>query len=160
DHNGCLSTTTGEITEPSAVVASSSNTAILCHGGNSTVTVNATGGTAPYSGTGDFVHGAGTYSYTVTDHNGCLSTTTGNITEPYAVVARSSNTAILCHGGNSTVTVSATGGTAPYSGTGDFVPVSPYSSLFLSDHNGCLSTTTGEITEPSAVVASSSYTAI
>ena len=80
-------------------MASSSNTAILCHGGNSTVTVSATGGTAPYTGTGTFSHAAGTYSYTVTDANSCTSTTTGTITEPSAVVASSSNTAILCHGG-------------------------------------------------------------
>ena len=50
---------------------------------------------------------AGTYSYTVTDANSCTATTTGTITEPSAVMASSSNTAILCHGGNSTVTVSA-----------------------------------------------------
>src|SRR5207249_5239488 len=153
-------TTTGTITEPSAVVATSSNTAILCHGGNSTVSVDASGGTAPYSGTGDFVHAAGTYSYTVTDHNGCLSTTTGTITEPSAVVATSSNTAILCHGGNSTVSVDASGGTAPYSGTGDFVHAAGTYSYTVTDHNGCLSTTTGTITEPSAVVATSSNTAI
>src|SRR4051795_8694143 len=160
DHNGCLSTTTGDITEPATVVASSSNTAILCHGGDSTVTVSATGGTAPYAGTGTFSVPAGTYSYTVTDHNGCLSTTTGDITEPAAVVASSSNTAILCHGGDSTVTVSATGGTSPYEGTGTFsVPAGTYS-YTITDHNGCLSTTTGDITEPAAVMASSSNTAI
>src|SRR5207247_3079593 len=129
------------------------------HGGNSTVTVSATGGTAPYSGTGSFSIPAGTYSYTVTDHNGCLSTTTGKITEPSAVVADSTNAAILCHGGNSTVTVSATGGTAPYSGTGSFsIPAGSYS-YTVTDHNGCVSTTTGAITEPSAVVAGSSNTA-
>src|SRR5438105_536143 len=160
DHNGCLSTTTGEITEPSAVVASSSNTAILCHGGNSTVSVDASGGTAPYSGTGDFVHAAGTYSYTVTDHNGCLATTTGNITEPDALIPSSSNTAILCHGGNSTVSVDASGGTAPYSGTGDFVHAAGTYSYTVTDHNGCLATTTGNITEPDALIPSSSNTAI
>src|SRR3989449_3248668 len=86
-----LRSTTGTITEPSAVVASSSNTAILCHGGSSTVTVSATGGTGPYTGDGTFSHAAGTYSYTVTDANSCTSTTTGDITEPSAVVASSTN---------------------------------------------------------------------
>src|SRR5207247_1912682 len=160
DHNGCLSTTTGNITEPSAVVADSTNTAILCHGGNSTVTVSARGGTRPYNGTGTFSDPAGTYSYTVTDHNGCTATTTGDITEPSAVVASSSNTAILCNGGNSTVTVSASGGTGTISGTGTFsVPAGPYS-FTVTDANGCTATTTGDITQPSAVVAGSSNTAI
>src|SRR5204862_2385423 len=128
DHNGCTATTTGDITEPSAVVASSSNTAILCHGGSSTVTVSATGGTAPYSGTGTFSVPAGTYSYTVTDENSCTATTTGDITQPPTLVPDSSNTEIFCNGGMSTVTVSATGGTAPYSGNEKFsVPAGPYS---------------------------------
>src|SRR5205807_7424932 len=92
------------------VLATSSNTAILCHGGNSTVTVSATGGTTPYSGTGTFSHAAGTYSYTVTDGNSCTATTTGTITQPsVGVVASSSNTAILCNGGSSTVTVISSG---------------------------------------------------
>src|SRR5206468_1609835 len=160
DHNGCLSTTTGTITEPSAVVADSTNTAILCHGGNSTVTVSATGGTAPYSGTGSFSIPAGTYSYTVTDHNGCVATTTGDISEPSAVVASSSNTAILCHGGSSTVTVSATGGTLPYHGTGTVSRSAGTYSYTVTDANSCTATTTGGITQPPALIASSSNTRI
>src|SRR5205814_7140935 len=76
DANSCTATTTGNITEPLALAPSSTNTRILCNGGTSTVSVSATGGTAPYSGTGDFtgVH-AGTYSYTVTDSNSFTATT-------------------------------------------------------------------------------------
>src|SRR5204862_136286 len=141
-------------------MSDSSNTAILCHGGNSTVTVTAGGGTGPYTGDGTFSHAAGTYSYTVTDHNGCTATTTGDITEPSAVPADSSNTAILCHGGSSTVTVSATGGTGPYNGDGTFsVPAGTYS-YTVTDHNGCTATTTGDISKRSAVRAGSSKTAI
>jgi glycosidase len=47
---------------------------ITCYGGTTTVTVTGTGGTAPYVGVGTFTVGAGTYSYTVTDANGCMST--------------------------------------------------------------------------------------
>src|SRR5439155_1316393 len=61
------------------VLASSSASPILCHGGNSTVTVSASGGLMPYSGTGTFSHSAGAYSFTVTDANSCTATTTGNI---------------------------------------------------------------------------------
>src|SRR5206468_1308894 len=113
DANSCTATTTGDITQPTAIVPTSSNTPILCNGGSSTVTVSAEGGTGPYSGTGTFSHGAGTYSYTVTDANSCTATTTGDITQPTAIVPTSSNTPILCNGGSSTVTVSAEGGTGP-----------------------------------------------
>ena len=208
DANGCTATTTGDITQPSAVSGQLVQHSDLCNGGSSTVTVSATGGTAPYSGTGTFSHPAGTYSftvtdansctatttatslsparygqfvqdgdpvqrrqfdgdgerrpaappysgtgtfshpagtysYTVTDANSCTATTTGTITQPTALVASSSNTAILCNGGNSMVTVSATGGTAPYSGTGTFsLPAGTYS-YTVTDANSCTATTTG-----------------
>ena len=160
DSNSCTATTTGTITQPSAVTASSSNTAILCNGGNAVVTVSADGGTPGYTGTGTFSHAAGTYSYTVTDSNSCTATTTGTITQPSAVTASSSNTAILCNGGNAVVTVSADGGTPGYTGTGTFSHAAGTYSYTVTDSNSCTATTTGEITQPSAVTASSSNTAI
>src|SRR5262249_9427407 len=117
-------------------------------------TVSATGGTSPYSGTGGFSHGAGTYSYTVTDANGCTATTTGNITQPSALTASSSNTRILCNGGSSTVTVSATGGTSPYSGTGTFSRQAGTYSYTVTDNNCCTATTTGNIPPPSVLTRS------
>jgi choice-of-anchor A domain-containing protein len=120
----------------------------------STVTVDASGGTPGYTGTGTFSHAAGTYSYTVTDHNGCTAETTGTITEPSAVTASSSNTAIACNGGMSTVTVSASGGTPAYTGTGAFSHAAGTYSYTVTDHNGCTATTTGNITQPSAVTLS------
>src|SRR5213079_2309661 len=152
DSNSCTATTTGTITQPSsALSASSSNTPILCNGGSSTVTVSATGGTPPYQGTGTANRSAGTYSYTVTDANGCTATTTGNITQPSALSASSSNTAILCNGGSSTVTVNASGGTAPYSGTGTFSRSAGTYSYTVTDANSCTATTTGNINQPSAL---------
>src|SRR5205823_7644252 len=102
DSNGCTATTPALLDALPILTASSSNTAILCHGGSSTVSVSASGGTQPYSGTESFTHGAGTYSVTVTDSNGCTETTTANITEPTMLTATCSNTAILCHGGSTT----------------------------------------------------------
>src|SRR2546430_9280663 len=159
DHNGCIKTTSGDITEPSAVVASSSNTAIQCNGDLSTVTVSASGGVGPYDGTGTFSHAAGSYSYTVTDHNGCIKTTSGTITEPSAVVASSSNTAIRCNGDPSTVTVSASGRKPGYTGTGTFSRSAGTYSFTVSDAHSCSATTTGNITQPSALSLSPSKTA-
>src|SRR5256886_17519358 len=94
DHNGCIKTTSGDITEPSAVVATSSNTAIQCNGDLSTVTVSASGGVGPYDGTGTFSHAAGSYSYTVRDTNRCLGTTTERKSVQWAVVVDSGDYAI------------------------------------------------------------------
>jgi hypothetical protein len=105
----------------------------------------------PYSGTGTFSVPAGTYSFTVTDAHGCLATTTGTITEPDAVEASSSNTAILCNGGSSIVTVSASGGTEPYSGTGTFSRPAGTYSFTVTDANSCTATTTGSIRQPTAL---------
>ena len=78
------------------------------------IDVSASGGTAPYSGTG-IVSGltAGTYSYTVTDANGCSGSasatviTTGIVSSPAASATTSAS--ITCLG--SQVTLSVVGGT-------------------------------------------------
>ncbi|MBK6990137.1 MAG: HYR domain-containing protein [Bacteroidetes bacterium] len=160
DANGCTSSTSITLTEPTALVASSTAGTILCNGGTTSVVVSATGGTAPYTGEGSFTVSAGPYAFTVTDANGCTSTTTGTVTEPTAVVASSSATAILCNGGSATVTVSATGGTAPYTGEGSFTVVAGTYSYTITDANGCTGSTTITVTEPTTLVASSSATAI
>ena len=119
----------------------------------STVTVSAGGGTPGYTGTGTFSHAAGTYSYTVTDANSCTATTTGTITEPSAVTADSSYTRFCATAAMSTVTVSAGGGTPGYTGTGTFSHAAGTYSYTVTDANSCTATTTGTITEPSAVTA-------
>ena len=67
--------------------ASATFTAIACHGGGSIVTVTASGGGAPYAGTGEFPTAAGSHTYTVSDTNGCTASVTVNIPEPAALVA-------------------------------------------------------------------------
>src|SRR5207247_2088571 len=114
-----------------------------CNGGGSTVTVSASGGTGPYTGTGTFSHAAGPYSYTVTDANSCTATTTGTISEPSAVTASSSETTpIACNGGNAVITVSASGGTPGYTGTGTFSHAAGSYSYTVTDSNGCPATST------------------
>src|SRR5207237_26271 len=76
DANSCTATTTVDVTRPDTVVASNTHDSILCHGGTATVHVTATGGTGSYTGTGDFQQGVDSHTYTVTDANGCPSSTT------------------------------------------------------------------------------------
>lgn len=146
------------VSEPVALTANFTFTPILCNGGLSTQNVTITGGTAPYGmfnqGGGAFVIGAsegvtygGTegntyaanYVYTVTDANGCQYVFEANITQPAALVVSLSATPITCNG-NSVVTVSATGGKAPYTGTGTFTVNAGTYSYTVTDANGCSST--------------------
>jgi hypothetical protein len=163
DGNRCPASTTVTVNQPSAVVASSTSTDVLCNGGSTgTVTVSATGGVGSYTGTGTFTGlAAGPYTYSVTDGNRCPASTTVTVNQPSAVAATSTYTAILCNGGTSVVTVSATGGISPYAGTGAQAPVhSGAYSYTVTDHNGCPATTTGTITQPTLLSASSTNTAI
>ncbi len=64
------------ISQPSALSVAATAGIITSAGGSTTVTVTASGGTAPYTGTGSFTITAGTYTYTVTDAKGCTASKT------------------------------------------------------------------------------------
>ena len=114
DANGCIITENLTITEPVALVGNSSVTnPILCAGGVATVFVSATGGTAPYTGTGSFSLSAGPQTFTVTDANGCTTTTVTTITEPTPLSAVITSTDEMM-GMDGTATVTVTGGTPSY----------------------------------------------
>src|SRR5262249_9793960 len=156
DANGCTSDVTVTLTEPPALVASETHGEIVCHGQTASVTISATGGTPNYTGTGTFQQGVGSHTYTVTDANGCTADVTVTLTEPDALVASNSHGEISCNGGTTSVTISATGGTAPYSGTGTFTGVGAGSHTYtVTDANGCTSDTIVTLSEPTALVASS-----
>jgi hypothetical protein len=155
DANGCTATTTGNITQPTQLTASSTPGSIGCYGGTTTVSVSASGGTPGYTGTGTQTVSVGNYSFTVTDANGCTATTTGNITQPTQLTASSTPGSISCYGGTTTVSVSASGGTPAYTGTGTKTVSSGTYSYTVTDKNGCTATTTGNITQPSQLTASS-----
>jgi hypothetical protein len=150
-------TISASVTEPALLAASSSADAILCNGGTVNVTVNYTGGTAPYSGIGVVANvGAGTYNYVVTDANGCSANTSITVTEPDLLVATASAPAIACNGGQTPVSISATGGTGSYYGVGDdyeYLTAGDYLYI-VADDNGCEAEVTISITEPTALVVS------
>ncbi|MFM2359643.1 MAG: hypothetical protein RLY16_1636, partial [Bacteroidota bacterium] len=123
-------------------------TAIKCFGGTSTVTVTATGGTAPYTGIGTFSTTAGTYSYTVRDANGVSASQTITIVQPTLLRGVATAGTIATYGGTTTVTVSASGGTAPYTGTGTFTVSAGTYSYTVTDANNCTFTTTLTISQP------------
>jgi hypothetical protein len=151
DSNGCTSVLTFAISQPAVLNMNVNSGGIACFGGTTTVTVSAQGGTAPYTGTGIYSVIAGTYAYTVTDARGCSVSRSFTVNQPALLVSTSASTPISCNGGFSTVTVSATGGTAPYAGTGTFnVPAGTYT-YTVTDAGGCISTTSVFLTQPPAI---------
>ncbi|HWY97614.1 MAG TPA: SprB repeat-containing protein, partial [Bacteroidia bacterium] len=130
---GCHNTATVTIKQPatslSASINSSVNVSPCSTSTNGTATASATGGTTPYTYSWSPSAGVtgsntasgstmsqGTYTCTVTDHNGCTATTTVTISGPSAVTGSvSSQTNVSCNGGNNgSATITAAGGTTPY----------------------------------------------
>jgi hypothetical protein len=172
DANACTKTQALSITEPTAIVTTSAVTNALCNGAAGSATVTATGGTGAYTylaSNGATVSAqsglvAGTYNYTVTDANACTKTQALSITEPTAIVTTSAVTNALCNGGTGSATVTATGGTTPYSYlASNGATVSVQSGLMagtynytVTDANACEQTQILSITEPTAINLSAS----
>jgi len=100
----------GKISCPVITVTATAGS-IACHGGTTTVMVNAIGGTAPYTGTGTFTASAGIHTYSVTDANFCSASTTITITEP-AVVTPTISGSLSFNQGGSTILDAGAGYTA------------------------------------------------
>jgi hypothetical protein len=159
--NTSCTATSGSVTvsQPAAISASlATGGAILCNGGTTSLTVTASGGTGAleYSLNGGsfqsnnvFTAGAGTHSVTVRDAGGCTVTTNSVvITQPTALIPSANAPPIALPGGSTTVTVTATGGTAPYTGTGDFVRTAGTYTFTVTDANGCSVSTTITLSDP------------
>jgi hypothetical protein len=65
--------------------------------------------------------------------------------------ASESHTAILCHGENSSVTITATGGTTPYTGIGTFSQPAGTVVYTVNDARDCTSDVSVTITQPAAI---------
>ena len=168
DANGCAAAIQVTIAEPSQISTTASVTSIYngsqisCNGkadGQITITASGGVGTLSYSiGTASNLTGifnglvAATYNYFVTDANGCVRSAPITIAQPANLLIADTHTEIGCLiGGISTVNITVTGGTTPYSfkqqgtigvtnTTGLFtqLPLTPYT-YTVTDVNGCLS---------------------
>ena len=178
DANGCTASGSINISDaPGPHIDNVASVDINCNGANSgSVTITASNGTTPLqfsidNGTtyqsGNVFNSLspGSYNIVVQDANGCTTTAAANITEPTAVVISGTPvTDANCNGANNgSITINANGGTgtlqysidngATYQSGNVFSSLSPGSyNIVVQDANGCTTTDTANITEPTAVV--------
>jgi gliding motility-associated-like protein len=176
DFNGCSASNSIAVTQPSIVSSSLTYNNVSCHGGNDgNINLSVSGGNAPY--TYLWVNAANqniaisqnlqqipadTFTVTISDANGCVSSMNQIITEPeYPLSSTTNITNVLCFG-NSTgaISVSAAGGTAPYSynwlSGQNTAAISNLNagnySVTMTDALGCVLTNNVNVTQPNAAL--------
>ena len=161
DGAGCQSFTTTSIIEPPPITLSVSSTPASCYYfSDGSASVQASGGTGnfvyyewqPYGGSGSGMSTAnylmaGTYTVLVMDDNNCISTETVQVTDPPAISVSVVSNSVTCYNGSDgSATVTATGGTGPFtyswnpnvsnSNILSNVPYNTYTCTII-DNNGC-----------------------
>jgi hypothetical protein len=128
---------------------------VLCYGGSAAAVLNVSGGTSPYSyqwsnnaTTTATTLNAGSYSYTVTDDNGCTITSSGSISQPDSLQSAVTSVTNDDGTGNGAIDITVGGGTPPYtynwsnsSTTQDVAQLTNGAySVTITDANGCVKT--------------------
>ncbi|MFW0739220.1 T9SS type A sorting domain-containing protein [Flavobacterium sp. T12S277] len=171
DGNGCTNTQSVTINTTNTLVATVSQTAVLCNGGNTgSATVTPSGAPGPFTYVWAPTGGsaatasnltAGNYAVTITSANGCSIIKNITIGEPTALVVVPSQTNVSCNGGaNGTATVAVSGGTTPYTyswspsggtaATATGLSAGTYI-VTITDDNGCTITQSFNIIQPTAI---------
>ncbi len=173
DMSGCTETASVNLNQPDALLVSATSSAVTCFGEQTgSATASSSGGTPPYTYLWDAAAnsqntvlatglGAGTYTVSVFDNNGCSSTTSIVVNQPGSPVGVFSitNTSVNCNGGSDgTATVIAQGGTMPYTYLWNDTNNQTLSTaiglvagnyvITITDANGCQQTGTTTLTEP------------
>ncbi|MBL0102858.1 MAG: gliding motility-associated C-terminal domain-containing protein [Bacteroidetes bacterium] len=171
DATGCTSSQSTTVNQPTAINLNFSNTPSSCGVATGSATVVAAGGTGPYGyswspigGNTSFANGlgAGVYTATITDANGCTqsgTTQVNNIGGPTVTLAASSN--VSCNGGSDgSAAINVSNGTAPFTynwspSGGNTTSATGLSAgnynVTVSDANNCQSVVNVTITEPPAI---------
>ncbi len=177
DANSCTASSSGTLTEPSAILMNTSSTPTLCSGSSDGLAeVFVIGGVEPYlytwsSGSTTIDASnliAGTYTVTVTDNNGCTAASQVIVDEPDSISVQSQIINISCFGfTDGEIELNTNGGTAPFtyawstpslSGHDNNSLVAGTYSVVISDANGCTLVQSYTITEPDSISLSSSAT--
>lgn len=180
DANSCTSSQTVTVNQPAVLSAPITGSTSSCNICNGTATVTPAGGTAPYTylwSNGQTTQTATslcpntTYTITVTDAHGCVTTNTVTILQTIIISITTSNTTLSCFGAcDGIATANASGGTVPYSylwvdGTGIVSTNQTATSLCagsytvtVSDAVGCFNTDTVTFVNPPALAITASST--
>lgn len=161
DANGCINVMPISILNAPGPVISVVPTTTYCNSPNGALTAIASGGTAPLQFSinannyqpSNIFNGlaAGTYTVTVKDANGCLSTATATIANSPAPTISATTVAATCNNINGSITATSSGGTLPYQysvnginfqASNFFGGLTPGSYVVsVKDANNCISTT-------------------
>ncbi len=76
------------------------------------------------------------------------------VPEPDELVASESHPVVACFGNSTQVTLTATGGTPPYTGLGTFTQFAGNQTYYISDAHGCTDSIVVTVTEPALLVVS------
>jgi len=171
DDKGCSITETFTINMPPAMLASGTQTNILCNGdATGSIDLTVSGGTAPYSyawsngATSQDLTNivAGNYQVTISDASGCSLVRNFTITQPLALLIGENVEDVSCFGvSDGFIDLSVSGGIAPYTyawsngaTTQDLFNISGGNySVTITDGNGCATTRNYTIAEPTSALS-------
>jgi len=176
----CQAQTTATIFEPVVLTATENHVDPTCAQGiNGTATANPAGGTAPYTYSWNTTPvqttqtatglAAGSYTATITDAKGCITTTTAILVDPAGMVLSTNMTQADCGLPTGTATVSVTSGgsgnfsyswnTAPVQNTATAtgIPAGNYIATVTDVTLGCVSTAPITVTTTLGITATATF---
>ena len=179
DLNGCKNTTVATIINTDGPVINFTNTNATCGNNTGTVTVNATGGTAPYQysinngltyQSGNIFTGliAGQYTLVIKDANACLNSTLVNITSSTSPLLTAIPASATCGNNNGSITAFGSGGVSPleysingniFQGSNIFINLTPgIYTVSVRDATGCIKAVSVTVANAAAPTLSATAT--
>ncbi len=174
DKNACTVSASYSITQPTALLHTSSITDVLVYGGsNGAINISVNGGTSPYTyswnsgSTAQDISSAtaGNYSIVITDNKGCSVSSIYSISEPGNINISPTISNVLCNSGsNGSINISISGGQTPYtfswsngvtSKNTSALTAGSYS-LAVTDQNGSTRSVSYTVSQPNAIGQSGS----
>jgi hypothetical protein len=165
DANACTDTYSFCINPIEELTAEANVQNVTCFGlSNGSIILDLSGATPPYlvqwsnEAQGNSIDSlpSGNYIALVTDSVGYSQTFEYEITQPSTLLIEAAADTILCHGDLVEVTVSGSGGTFPYTGTGIFTHGAGVQNFIITDDNQCQAQTNITLSEPDLLLVTAS----